>query len=71
MFSILGKKELLGPLFWIIPAIANIQGLTDRAPTTFIYWAIFIIIMVGSVFAIGSFVRFLINYFRSPRLPYG
>jgi len=71
MFNFLGKKEIFAPFFWLIPAIANVQGAFGLSPHPVIYWSIFVITSLGVLMGIGSFTRFVINHLRGPRVPYG
>ncbi len=71
MFNFLGKKDIFAPFFWLIPAVANLQGVFDLVPHPVISWSIFWVTAFGVLLGIASCTRFVINYFRGPRVPYG
>ncbi len=71
MFSILGKKEVIGTTFWLAPMGLSIMGYLQWTPYRAII-ALVVFIMITSVFvSIGGIVRFIVNYFAGPRVPLG
>ena len=71
MFSLLGKKEVIGTTFWLAPLGLSIMGYARWSPYRAIEAIIATVVVIGAVVSIGNLVRFVLNYLRGPRIALG
>ncbi|MEW6610268.1 MAG: hypothetical protein AB1352_01390 [Patescibacteria group bacterium] len=71
MFSLLGKKEVIGTTLWLAPVGLSIMGYLQWTPYRAIVVMIVIIIVASVLVSIGGIVRFFVNYLTGPRMPLG
>ena len=71
MFSILGKKEVIGTTLWLAPMGLSIMGYLQWTPYRAIVALVVFIMIVSVLVSIGGIVRFVMNYFTGPRVPLG
>lgn len=71
MFSLLGKKEVIGTTLWFAPMGLSILGYFQWTPYRVIMAMIVSVVILSAVVSTGSIVRFFINYSRGPRAPLG
>jgi len=71
MFSLLGKKEVIGTTLWLAPMGLSILGYMQWTPYRAIMTMIVSVVIVSAVVSLGGIVRFFINYLRGPRVPLG
>jgi hypothetical protein len=71
MFSLLGKKEVIGTTLWLAPMGLSILGYLQWTPYRAVVAMMVSVVILSAVVSTGSIVRFLINYYRGPRIPLG
>jgi len=71
MFSLLGKKEIIGTTLWLGPVGLSVMGYLNWSPFRSIEVVIVGVVVTGALIALSTIVRFMINYRRGPRMPLG
>lgn len=71
MFSLLGKKEVIGTTLWLAPMGLSILGYLQWTPYRAIMTMIVGVVVVSAVVSLGGIARFFVNYYRGPRMPLG
>ena len=71
MFSILGKKEIIGTALWLGPMGLSVMGYLQWTPYRAMETLIVAVVVVSAIVGLGSISRFIINYLRGPRMPLG
>lgn len=71
MFSLLGKKEIIGTTLWLGPASLSVMGYLNWSPFQATEMIIVGVVVTGALMALAIIVRFFLNYLRGPKMPLG